>query len=504
MNLQVKRGQEIDCPLEIIEDYSEKLDADAFIIFVSSDDDIYADNKINGLVKEVLELKEFSGKKGDDLTFFDNPDFPVKRLIFLGIGKKSDADYEAFRSAAGRAVKLCIKKKLENIVIAAPSYNLLDLDNEKLVKALGEGAYLGNFSSDLYKTKDEQKPLKNIKISINSGSLSNPSKLVSEIDIICKGVITARIWTLVPSACKTPDMFADMLIKEAKTVKNISVSIFEKSDLENMGMGGILAVGAGSAISPKMLVFEYKHEKGKAPCYALVGKGVTFDSGGLNLKPGAAMDGMKADMSGAACVAAAILTVAKFKPDVRIIGLLPIVENMPSGTALRPGDVIKSYSGKTVEIGNTDAEGRLILMDAIAYAEKEYSPNIIIDVATLTGACVVALGEKIAGVFSKKDDLAERIIASGDRVHEKCWRMPLFEDYKKLLKSEIADIGNVSSSRWGGAITAALFLSEFVEKTDWAHIDIAGPAFLKEAQDYCAAGGTGFGVRLLTDFILNS
>jgi len=210
---------------------------------------------------------------------------------------------------------------------------------------------------------------------------------------------------------------------------------------------------------------------------------------------------MKMDMSGAASVAAILITLSRLKHRFRVVGVIPVVENMPSGEAVRPGDIIKTYSGKTVEIGNTDAEGRLILADAMSYAVKMFKPDVLIDLATLTGACVVALGEKIAGVFSTEERLAKAIVKAGDAVGEICWPMPLFDDYKKLLKSEFADINNMSSTRWGGAITAALFLSEFVERTPWAHIDIAGPAYSKKADDYCGPGGTGFGVRLLIDFL---
>jgi leucyl aminopeptidase len=234
---------------------------------------------------------------------------------------------------------------------------------------------------------------------------------------------------------------------------------------------------------------------------ALVGKGVTFDSGGINLKPTGSIETMKTDMSGAAAVAAALTAVAALKPRLRVIGVMPIVENMVSGNATRPGDVVKTYNGKTVEIGNTDAEGRLILIDAISWAIKKYKPETVIDLATLTGACVVALGEKIAGVFSNDDDLAQAIIASGDRSHERCWHMPLPEDYGELLKSDIADLSNMGKTRWGGAITAALFIKAFVGDTRWAHLDIAGPARAKEPGAYCNAGGTGFGVRLLCDLI---
>ena len=213
------------------------------------------------------------------------------------------------------------------------------------------------------------------------------------------------------------------------------------------------------------------------------------------------MAGMKADMSGAAAVAATMITLARLKTKSHVIAAIPIVENMPSGEATRPGDIVRSYAGKTIEIGNTDAEGRLILIDALSYVVKKHNPQVMIDLATLTGACVVALGEKIAGVFTPDDKLADDIIASGNKTHERCWQMPLPEDYKELLKSDFADLNNVSSTRWGGAITAALFLSEFSGDTRWAHIDIAGPAYIKKAEAYCGPGGTGFGVRLLCDLI---
>jgi leucyl aminopeptidase len=232
-----------------------------------------------------------------------------------------------------------------------------------------------------------------------------------------------------------------------------------------------------------------------------VGKGVTFDSGGINLKSSGGLEGMKMDMAGAAAVAGTLLAVAGLQPKIGVIGVLPLVENMPSGTATRPGDIIRSYAGKTVEIGNTDAEGRLILIDAMAWAVKKYKPDVMVDLATLTGACVVALGEKIAGVFSPDDDLAGAILASAEKTHERCWRLPLPDDYKEYLKSDLADIANMSSSRWGGAITAALFLAEFVGATRWAHIDIAGAAYTKKDGAYCRAGGTGFGVRLLCDLL---
>lgn len=262
----------------------------------------------------------------------------------------------------------------------------------------------------------------------------------------------------------------------------------------------MLAVAAGSQSKPSLVVLEH-NPKGAKKTVALIGKGVTFDSGGLNIKTGGSMSEMKSDMSGAAAVAATMIALARLKPKVNVIGAIPLVENMPSGKATRPGDIIRSYAGKTVEIGNTDAEGRLILIDAMAYVVKKYKPQTLIDLATLTGACVIALGEKIAAVFSNDDQLASSIVASGEKTHERCWQMPLPDDYKELLKSDFADINNISSTRWGGAITAALFLSEFAGDTHWAHIDIAGPAYSKKESAYCGPGGTGFGVRLLCDLI---
>jgi leucyl aminopeptidase len=252
-----------------------------------------------------------------------------------------------------------------------------------------------------------------------------------------------------------------------------------------------------------MVVLEHKPRSGR-DTVVLVGKGVTFDSGGLNIKTGPSLGDMKSDMAGAAAVTATLLTAAALKLNRRIVGVIPLVENMVSGRSTRPGDIVTSFSGKTVEIGNTDAEGRLILADAMAYAVKTYAPKVMIDVATLTGACVVALGEKIAGVFASDETLRSELLAAAGRTQERCWPLPLPEDYKELLKSSFADINNMPSAREGGAISAALFLSEFVGNTPWAHIDIAGPAYQKKESAYCGAGGTGFGVRLLMDWLIHS
>ena len=247
---------------------------------------------------------------------------------------------------------------------------------------------------------------------------------------------------------------------------------------------------------PRLLLLEYRPPKSRGTI-ALVGKGVTFDAGGLNLKPTGSIEFMKVDMAGAAAVAASLIAIAQIGSRRRVVCVIPLVENMVSGNAFRPGDIIRTTNGRTVEIGNTDAEGRLILADALAYAAKTYRPRVMIDMATLTGACVVALGEKIAGLFTPDDALRDLIETAGREVHERCWPMPLPRDYRELLKSDLADMRNIGPHRWGGAIVAALFLSEFVGKTRWAHIDIAGPAYHKKGGPYRQPGATGFGVRLL-------
>lgn len=262
-------------------------------------------------------------------------------------------------------------------------------------------------------------------------------------------------------------------------------------------MGGVIGVCQGSARPPRFIILEYGPASKKP--VVLVGKGVTFDTGGISIKPSANMAEMKMDMSGAAAVIGAFEAVARLKLPVHLIGLIPAVENMPSGSAVRPGDILRHFNGKTSEVDNTDAEGRLILADALAYAEK-YKPAAVIDLATLTGAVVVALGHVATGMMGNDEDLMKKLKASGEQTYERVWQLPLFEEYEKLIKSDVADVKNVGG-RWAGSITAALFLKKFTGTYNWAHLDIAGTAILEEAQEYIPKGGSGVGVRLLTNFL---
>jgi leucyl aminopeptidase len=479
----------------------EKEKVEILVIPVCEDKNIYDDRMISSIIKKARKLKEFNGKKDDEIIFYNLPKIQVTRVMLIGIGKLEKVDLETMRATTGKAVKKCIRKKFSQVLIAVPSTDKVNLDAASLLTAMVEGAGLGNHLFDKYKKEKKLKPLRKILFLVNPDTGKAYGKLASRVATVCTGTVTAREWVSMPPNDKTPERFAKTIATLARKEK-LKVSVLNERDLKQNKFGAILAVAAGSQNKPRMVVLEYT-AKGAKKSVALVGKGVTFDSGGINLKPSAGLDEMKADMSGAAAVAATLITIAKLKPKINVVGVIPVVENMPSGSASRPGDIIKSYEGKTIEIGNTDAEGRLILIDAISYAVKKYKPDTLIDVATLTGACVVALGERIAGVFSFDNALADAIVRSGEKTHERCWKMPLPEDYKELLKSDFADINNMSSTRYGGAITAALFLSEFVGDTRWAHIDIAGPAYNKKESAYCSPGGTGFGVRLLSDLLEN-
>ncbi len=467
---------------------------------VCEDKDIHT-GVLSKLVAQAKKIEEFSAKKDEVLTLYNPDGIQAERVVFIGLGKQADLEPEKLRSLAGKAVAACIKNGLKEIVIAAPTLKKIPTSESDTLTALLEGACLANHVFDRYKKEKKLKPLKNISLHVSAGSAKKYARMPKRIQTICQGTLLARDWISTPSNDKTPAQLARAFVNLARKAQ-LRTSVLTPKQLQQGKFGALLAVAAGSDNTPRLATLEYAPKNWKKTV-VLVGKGVTFDSGGINLKPSGGLEDMKIDMSGAAAVAATLLTVAKLKPRSRVIGVMPLVENMVSGRATRPGDIIKSYAGKTVEIGNTDAEGRLILIDAMAYALKKYKPDVMVDIATLTGACVVALGEKIAGLFTRDDALAETLLSAGEKTHERLWRMPLPDDYLKLMKSEFADLNNMSSTRWGGAITAALFLSEFTEGTRWAHIDIAGPAYQKKASEYCPAGGTGFGVRLFCDLIDN-
>lgn len=477
----------------------KKTRIETLLIPVCEDERIHDHHIVTALADKAKKYREFSGKSGERLVLYDLPELGPGRAVFSGVGKFEKIDAETLRACAGREIKKAISNNLTEILIVVPSENRVKKPAALILSAIMEGACLGNHLFDRYKKEKKLKPLKKISLFVTGPMARKHSRLTTRIEAICKGTMLAREWVSTPSNHKKPAQFAKTLSTLAARAK-LKVRVLDDQTLKRQKFGAMLAVGAGSRSKPRLVIMQY-NSRGAEKTVVLVGKGVTFDSGGINLKSSGSLENMKADMAGAAAVAGTMLALAELKPSLNVVGVMPLVENMPSGEATRPGDIIKTYAGKTVEIGNTDAEGRLILIDAMAYAVKKYKPDTLIDLATLTGACVVALGEKIAGVFSPQEDLSRAIVEAGKTTHERCWPLPLPEDYRKLMKSEVADLNNISSSRSGGAVTAALFLSEFVGDTRWAHIDIAGPSYIKKADAYCSAGGTGFGVRLLCEVL---
>ena len=471
----------------------------ALIVPVCEDRPLHRDAALRALVDDGFGHAEFRGRKGQEIVLYRPQGGRAERAILLGLGKGAALDPESLRQAVGRGIKRCIKLGLSRAGVAVPDPAACGLTAPALVSALAEAAVLANHLFDRFKQAKDTQPLTRIDLLAPAGVARRVQGLPGRIETVCRAALTAREWVNLPSNAKPPEAFARMIATEARRA-GLRVQLWREAELRRRKFGALLAVAAGSRNRPALVILEHKPRRARGTI-ALVGKGVTFDSGGINLKTGPTIAEMKADMAGGAAVAATLAAAARLGLKRHVVGLIPLVENMPSGSATRPGDIVRTYAGRTVEIGNTDAEGRLILADAIAHAIRAFNPEVLIDVATLTGACVVALGEKIAGLFANDLPLQEAIVAAGRRTHERCWPMPLPEDYKDLLKSDVADLSNLPPSRHGGAIAAALFLAEFVGTTRWAHIDIAGPAFNKKEDGYTTPGATGFGVRLLLDWL---
>jgi leucyl aminopeptidase len=474
-------------------------DVTVLAVPVCEDAELHDDAELLSLIAKAKSMEAFTGEKSRKIVLYEQAGKIMRRCVFMGLGPKGKLDAETLRAFAGHAVKDAMEAKRKDLAIAVPTAESLPVEAQTAIQALAEGAFLANHVFSRYKEKPKHTALTDISLMVPPRSGRAFKALLPQVEAVCRGTVQAREWVSTPANDKIPEQLGKAFEAAAQQA-GLKVRMLSQTQLKRQNFNALLAVAAGSVHAPCLVEMIYAPTKA-AKTIVLVGKGVTFDTGGLNIKPSAGLETMKGDMAGAAAVAGAMTAIARLKPRHRVIGITPIVENMPSGSATRPGDIVKSYAGKTVEIGNTDAEGRLILIDAMAYAVRQHRPDIMIDLATLTGACVVALGEKMAGVFSPDDDLAAAIVSSGETTFERCWRMPLLEDYKELLKSDLADISNMPSSRYGGAITAALFLSEFAGKTRWAHIDIAGPGHAKKGSDYCAPGGTGFGVRLLCELL---
>ena len=359
------------------------------------------------------------------------------------------------------------------------------------------GLKLKSYEFNIYKSKIDKKIF-----SINIIGKKNKLTLKNELKFkaLEEGTFFARDLVSEPPNVLNPKEYVNRLLKLRKF--NVKVTVYNESQMQKLGMHSLLGVGRGSINESFLVTLEWKGNKNdKTAPLSFVGKGVCFDTGGISLKPAKFMEEMKYDMAGSAVVAGLIQSLARRKAKVNAVGVVGLVENMPGGNAQRPGDIVKAYNGKTIEVLNTDAEGRLVLADALSFTEKKFKPKFIIDLATLTGAIIMALGEEYAGLFSNNDDLSNKIFKAGDKVNEKVWRLPLHKNYDKLMNSPIADIQNINYSGGAGSITAAQFLQRFIDKTPWAHLDIAGMAFSKKAANLNPGGATGFGVRLLNQLI---
>ncbi|MCP9469986.1 MAG: leucyl aminopeptidase [Nitrospira sp.] len=461
------------------------------------------DKALGGSISDLLRSKEFEGKTAELVLLHTHRKIPAKRLLLVGLGKKDALGLETIRQALGHAVKRVRQVKAASFTAAVPAVTPPDSTMIDVAQAMTEGAILGAYQFTAYRS--EPTPGPDIRSMTLLTSQSSDMRPLSEG--VRRGVATAEAAVFVRDLCNHPSnvMTPTKIAEEAKAVAKeagVSLKILERKDMAKLGMGALLGVARGSHEPPKFIILEYHgaRKKNDRPV-VLVGKTITFDTGGISLKPAENMEHMKADMTGGAEVLAAVRAAARLKLPLNLVGLLPATENMPGGGAMKPGDVVKTLSGKTVEVQNTDAEGRLILADGLAYAAR-YQPAAMIDVATLTGACVIALGQFAIGMFGTDDTLKESLRKAGQRSGERVWEMPLWEDYFEQLKSDVADMRNIGG-RGAGMITAALFLSKFAGDWPWVHLDIASTDWSERERAYIPKGPTGIGTRLLIQYLMD-
>ncbi len=461
--------------------------------------------EFHGYLDHVLERsKSFKGKSGQVEVLMLPEDSPYSYMVLLGCGKREELDKAAAEKLGGKLYSALDGKNIESLEF----YGDNDLKNAAVIMAhFAVGLSLRSYKFEQYQTKkeeDDKKVLRAVHFIVFSSEDS--AKEFATHAAIMEGTFWARDLVNEPPNELYPDIYAKR-IKETLKPLGVEIEILDEKKMGKLGMGALLAVGQGSDHHPRMVIMRWKGDKGNndAPL-AFVGKGVTFDTGGISLKPGAGMEDMKMDMGGSAAVVGLMMSLALRKAKVNVIGVVGLVENMPSARAYRPADIVKSYSGKTIEVLNTDAEGRLVLADALSYVQDVYKPSLVVDLATLTGAMVMALGHEYCGTFVTDEFLWEQLDGAGKKTGERLWRMPLDEVWKKDMEGTISDTQNMSKSgRWAGACTAAGFLSHFIEDgTPWAHMDIAGTAWIKTDRDTCPKFGTGFGVRVLDRFIADN
>jgi leucyl aminopeptidase len=455
------------------------------------------DKGAGGAISRLLSSGDFTGKKDETSVLY--PSGPAPRILLLGLGKPDEIDRANIRRAAAVAAKKARAIGVPRAAFHIPGEVRGKLPPAEIGQAIAEGLAQGAWQYNEMKRPPEEnkKPQLerfDILVSDASAEFTQGHKLGQAIGA---GQTFARGLQVLPGNVATPAYIANQA-RDLAQRHGFEVTILDKAAIVKEKMGALLSVAQGSAEEPRFIAIEYKGSDAKPT--VLVGKGVTFDTGGISIKPAQNMEDMKYDMSGAAAVLGTFEALGRLKPKVHVVGLIPSTENMPSGTAVKPGDVVTSHLGKTIEVINTDAEGRLILCDALSYARR-YHPAAVVDIATLTGAIVVALGHTAAGVMGDDEKLIEELRAAGDRAGERIWPLPMWEDYRELMKSDIADVKN-SGGRPAGSISAGWFLKEFVEGFPWAHLDIAGTAYTEREEPGRVKGPTGMGVRLFTEFVL--
>jgi leucyl aminopeptidase len=477
-----------------------------------SGDAVAIDRALDGAVREVVKTGEFEGKLGESLLFHTQGKVPAKRMVLVGLGKKKDLRLDAVRQAMGYAAKRVRQAKAATFHVAVPNLAITEASTVDIAQAMTEGAILGCYQFTEYRGDNGDRPK-----DVERMTLVTPqeAQLKPMAEGIRRGVASAEATVFVRDLCNHPSnvMTPTRIANEAKAIakeSGVTLKVLEQKDMEQLGMGALLGVARGSHEPPKFIILEYRGQArgngrgargGNQAPVVLVGKTITFDTGGISLKPAENMEQMKADMTGGAEVLATVRAAARLKLPLRLIGILPATENMPGGRAMKPGDIVKTLSGKTVEVQNTDAEGRLILSDGLAYALR-YKPAALIDIATLTGACMVALGQFAAGLFGNDEKLKEQVRKAGLRSGERVWEMPLWDEYFEQLRSDVADMRNIGG-RGGGMITAALFLSKFVGDCPWVHLDIASTDWSERERAYIPKGPTGIGTRLLIQYLID-
>jgi leucyl aminopeptidase len=458
------------------------------------------DRILDGAITSLINRGEIKGKFEDISIVHTFGKLPARMVAIVGLGNRDDFDADKIRRVTGQFCRTLRKLNCRKIATILHGAGAGNIELEDSAQAITEGAILGLYGFNRYK-KPEYEDVDEILLVVREKEkVPILEPVVGKGKSIAEATNLARDMGNEPANYMTPSQMAETA-EELANKHDLGVRVFDRDDMEAMGMGALLGVAKGSCQPPKLITLTYKGDEGSQEALGFLGKGITFDSGGISIKPSEGMGEMKDDMAGAAAVIAALAAIAQLKPRINVTGIVPATENLPSGTALKPGDILRAMNGKTIEVISTDAEGRLILADALSYAVRQ-GVSALIDLATLTGACRIALGMSYSGLFGNDQDWIDKVLKAAERAGERMWHMPMPEEYKEQIKSEVADVKN-TGNRYGGAITAALFLAEFVDKTPWVHIDIAGPRLSHNESGYTVKGATGVGVRTLVELALN-